>query len=142
MAKKSKDTTVDRGGRPALYSNPNDLERMADNYFSKCEEDQINLTITGLCLYLGFESKQSFYDYEKRDGFSYCIRKLRMRIENAYEQHLHGPGCVGSIFALKNFDWTDKQEIDHKNNGDSFNNISDAELLAIASKLVESKSKG
>jgi hypothetical protein len=141
MAKKSKDTTVDRGGRPALYSNPEDLERMADSYFNKCATDEINLTITGLCLYLGFESKQSFYDYEKRDGFTYSIRRLRMKIENAYEQRLHGPGCGGSIFALKNFDWKDKQEIDHKNNGDSFNNLSDAELLAIAAKLTNPETK-
>ena len=35
----------------------------------------------------------------------------------------------------------DKQEIDHKNNGNSFNNLSDAELLTIASKLINPETK-
>jgi hypothetical protein len=65
-------------------------------------------TITGLVLYLGFCDRSSFYDTEKRDGFSYTIKRARTRIENAYEKR----GDTFSIFALKNFGWTDKSEID------------------------------
>jgi hypothetical protein len=69
------------------------------------------ITITGLALYLGFESRQSFYDYEKRDGYSYIIKRARMRVENAYEHRLDSKNPTGPIFALKNMGWSDKQDI-------------------------------
>lgn len=69
-------------------------------------------TITGLALFLGFESKQSMYDYEKKESFAYPIKRARMMIEHAYEQNLHQDKPAGSIFALKNMGWVDKQEID------------------------------
>ena len=70
-------------------------------------------TITGLCLYLGFESRQSFYDYEQRsEKFSYVIKKARMRIESHYEEGLQLGNTVGSIFALKNMGWRDRIEQD------------------------------
>lgn len=71
-------------------------------------------TITGLALYIGFESRQSFYDYEKNGEFSYCIKRARLRIETEYEKRLQGNNPAGAIFALKNFGWSDKQEIDQK----------------------------
>lgn len=72
-----------------------------------------NATISGLALFLGFESRQSFYDYEKNEEFSYTIKKARLRIESAYEQELLSRNATGAIFALKNFGWRDKQELEH-----------------------------
>ena len=42
---------------------------------------------------------------------------------------------------INNHNWKDQSHIDHTNNGTSFNKLSDAELLIIAAKLVESKAK-
>lgn len=67
-------------------------------------------TITGLALYLGFESRQSFYDYESREEFSYTIKRARLIIENEYEKKLSGNNCTGAIFALKNLGWKDRTE--------------------------------
>jgi len=69
-------------------------------------------TITGLALYCNFESRQSFYDYEKNGEFSYTIKRARLRIEMEYEKALHGTSPTGAIFALKNFGWKDKQEVE------------------------------
>lgn len=69
-------------------------------------------TITGLCLYLGFESRQSFYEYEQKPEFTYTIKKARLLIETEYEEMLQAGSTSGAIFALKNFGWTDRQEID------------------------------
>lgn len=69
-------------------------------------------TITGLALYLGFESRQSFYDYEKHPEFSYTIKKARLLIENEYEEQLQAGNTVGAIFALKNMGWKDKHEVE------------------------------
>jgi hypothetical protein len=64
-------------------------------------------------LFLGFDSRQSFYDYEKRDGFSYIIKKARLKVESHYEQCLQYGNVTGAIFPLKNMGWSDKQEIEH-----------------------------
>lgn len=71
-------------------------------------------TITGLALHLGFASRQSFYDYEERGEYSYIIKNARLRVEKGYELRLHGNNPTGSIFALKNMGWSDKQEIEQK----------------------------
>ncbi len=95
-------------GRPPKYENKEDLQKKVDEYFDQLEETAHG-TITGLALYLGFESRQSFYDYEGKESFSYTIRRARLRIENVYENGLMKQGVqTGCIFALKNFGWTDK----------------------------------
>lgn len=69
-------------------------------------------TISGLCYHIGFESRQSFYAYEDKPQFSYTVKRGRLFIERHYEEMLQGGNVTGAIFALKNFDWSDKQEID------------------------------
>lgn len=124
-------------GRPPVYDNPDDLAKKVDEYFEYvkgdytyvCKTDDDGkeydtkvytrepepVTITGLCLYLGFESRQSFYDYEKRPGFSYIIKRSRMMVENYYEKTAQSAKQqTFHIFALKNMGWSDKQEIDQK----------------------------
>lgn len=96
--------------RPAMFSKVSDLQIEADKYFAECEKKKKPLTITGLAYSLGFESRQSFYDYEERGEFSYAIKRLRLRIENSYEEMLSKPACTGAIFALKNMSWKDKTE--------------------------------
>lgn len=120
-------------GHPPKFSNPDDLQDKIDLYFKEGVKKRTVLvgpannripleipvpTITGLCIYLGFESRQSFYDYESRPEFSYTIKKARLFIENEYEEMLNTGNTTGAIFALKNFGWTDKQEIDQTVKGD------------------------
>jgi hypothetical protein len=87
-------------------------------------------------LWLGFESRQSFYDYEKEGEFSYTIKKARLRIEERYEQRLHGNSPAGAIFALKNFGWTDRQEIDHTTKGEKIG-LDDEQLEAKLDKALK-----
>lgn len=113
---------ADLGGRPPLFETPADLKQKVDQYFEwikgekndkgEYTRDPEHVTITGIALYLGFESRQSFYDYEKKDGFTYIIKRARMIVENSYEQNLRSNNVTGSIFALKNMGWTDKQEVE------------------------------
>ena len=70
-------------------------------------------TITGLVYFLGFASRQSFYDYEKQDHLSYTIKRARLFIESEYEAQLQIGNTTGAIFALKNMGWADKTEIEH-----------------------------
>lgn len=130
------------GGRPSLYESSKDLEEKIEEYFEyvkgefhletdydedgkpvevkKWDRYPEPITITGLCLYLGFESRQSFYDYEKRDGFSYIIKRARLRVENYYEKTgASADKPTFQIFALKNMGWADRQEVDHTTKGES-----------------------
>ena len=95
-------------GRPPIWDDPEAFSKKVDEYF---ETDQ-SPTWTGLALYLGFESRQSLEDYKKREGFSYPIKKALLRIENQYEKNIATRNPAGAIFALKNFGWRDKQEIE------------------------------
>lgn len=105
---------ADLGGRPAVYEDPSLMQADVDIYFSQ----EGKKTMTGLALALGFDSRQSLYDYQKRPGFSYIINKALLRIENQYEENLHGQNVAGSIFVLKNMGWKDRTETDITTGGE------------------------
>lgn len=120
--------------RPPKYKSAKQLQQKIDEYFKNCPDFRVltfidkntselktekvaTPTITGLALFLGFCSRQSFYDYENQPNFSYTIKKARLKIENEYEKQLPNPNNSGIIFALKNLGWKDRteQEIVNKN---------------------------
>src|SRR5690606_17898499 len=104
---------------PPLYDNPEKLLKDGLTYFNSTDKP----TITGLCLHLGFESRQSFYDTENREGFSYTIKRLRLMIEHQYELKLSDKdyATTGVLFALKNLGWKDTQEVENNVNVTNFN---------------------
>jgi hypothetical protein len=116
-------------GRPPFYETPEQFEAKVADYFDnpptkpmRFGNDVIEVpvpTITGLALHLGFESRQSFYDYESKAGFTYTVKKARAKIEKHYEELLQTGGGAGAIFALKNFGWKDKTETDLTSNGEA-----------------------
>lgn len=110
-------------GRPPAYSSVEELQGKVDEYFATIELSGKPATISGLAFHLGFESKQSVYDYEKFEEFTYPIKRARLRIEVEYEQKLSGNSVTGSIFALKNMGWKDKTEQDITTAGDKINSI-------------------
>lgn len=65
-------------------------------------------TITGLALFVGFNSMQIFEDYEKKGKFGAALKRGRLRIEAVYEKKLHQQSPTGAIFALRNMGWQDK----------------------------------
>lgn len=94
------------------YDDPDELQKVIDAYFELCED---TLTITGLALACGFCSRQSMYDYEKKEKFAYIIKKARLRIENFYElKLLDKKHTGGACFALKNMGWSDEQHHTHE----------------------------
>lgn len=96
--------------RPAMWDDPVAFEAKVDQYFNS----EPVPTWSGLALYLGFESRKSLHDYGQKEGFSYPVKKALIRIEAIYEQRMVQGQAAGPIFALKNFGWTDKQEIDQR----------------------------
>jgi len=87
-----------------------DGEKMYDEEADEWEREPEKVTITGLILYLGFCSRDSFYQYGKNKVFMYTIKKAHSRIEQHYENMLCGNNVAGPIFALKNLQWKDQTQ--------------------------------
>lgn len=95
------------GARPK-YKNPEELRLVVEEYLNSVPFER--LTVSGLALAIG--SKQSLYDYAEKDGYGHIVNEARLYIESSYEQALRaGQSGAGSIFALKQFGWTDKSEV-------------------------------
>lgn len=109
--KNNKYAVGNNGGRPPKYGSAKELAAAVDEYLEGAEVK----TVTGLAIALGFESRQSLYDYEKREEFSYIIRRAKLFVENYYElQLLTSNSATGPKFALQQMGWSDKRELDLK----------------------------
>lgn len=98
-------------GRPPHYENREQMQEKILEYFNKCyKRGKCHATITGLILYLGFESRSTFYAYEEKEEFSYIIKCARMFVENCYENQLYSDRPSGAIFALNQMGWKQKTE--------------------------------
>lgn len=100
-----------------FFKTAKELQEKIDEYIELCTSDIENikpLTYTGLAYHLGFASRQSIWEYSKRkDELALPVKRAMLRIEQSYEEALHGNSPTGSIFALKNRGWRDKQELEH-----------------------------
>lgn len=117
---------TDGPGRPPMYSSAKDLQDKIDEYFlvgrhNRKMVSQLGveyevpfITTTDLALYLGFASRQSLWEYGQRPEFTYAIKRALTFIERDYEEALKLQNATGAIFALKNFGWKDRIEIDIK----------------------------
>ena len=117
------------GGRPLKFENAEQMQKLIDKYFAETPDDEI--TITGLALALDTDRK-TLINYENRDEFFNTIKKAKTIVENSYERALRKNGRTGEIFALKNFGWTDKQEIDSNVNVSNYQELSVEELKKLA----------
>ncbi len=100
--------------RPLKYKTVEELEAAIKEYFNSRQLQVMPPTIAGLALWLGFEDRQSIYDYKDRPAFSCTIKKAITAMEDYAEQRLLvGEGSsTGAIFWLKNHGWKDKTETD------------------------------
>lgn len=105
------------GGRPRIISSPQEFDERVDSFLVQCQVDGDPITLTGLILSLGLSSRESLDEYGRRPEFSDSVKYAKLLIENGYEKKLHEQSCTGPIFALKNFGWKDKQEVDQTVNG-------------------------
>jgi hypothetical protein len=98
------------GGRPRKHRSPVDMQRLIDAYFEHCDEIDEPYTITGLALSLDM-TRTGLLDYERRGEFADTVKRAKARVEHSVEVGALRHGRAGHIFALKNYGWTDRQEI-------------------------------
>jgi len=128
-------------GRKRLIDSPETFDMLVDTYVQMCKDSQEPILLTGLILSLGLVSKDSFYDYQKYPEFSDSVKRARMLVEMEYEKRLNvGSNAAAPIFALKNFGWSDKQEINHTSDDNSMSpvagiTVTQAEVKEILKEL-------
>jgi hypothetical protein len=67
------------------------------------------VTISGLALALGFNSRQQFEQYLHNGQFADVVKQAMLRVEAGYEANLH-QNTTGAMFALKSMGWKEKPE--------------------------------
>lgn len=97
-------------GRPLKFGSVEELQGLIDKYFEETPREE--WTITNLALALD-TNRQGLMEYGRREEFADTVKKAKAKVEGSYELDLKKHGRVGTIFALKNFGWTDKQEVAH-----------------------------
>lgn len=135
------------GGRPPKYKTKEEIQEKIDAYFKECEgkvlydgegnpvQDKYGnvivygakpLTITGLALALGFNSRKSLLDYQGKEEFVNTITRAKAKVEQYAEERLFDKdGANGAKFSLaNNFEgWKEKQQIEADVNGEITINI-------------------
>lgn len=130
------------GGRPPFYNTAEEMQEQIDAYFEECKGHKLvddegrtmrdkygypifvdarPLTITGLALALGFNSRQALLNYQAKDEFYDTILRAKARVECYAEERLFDKdGANGAKFSLaNNFEgWKEKQQIEAEVNSD------------------------
>ena len=98
-------------GRPKLFKNKEELQEKIDIYKQYLEDSDKPPTIAGLAYYTGID-RQTLYNYKKDAEFFGTIKRFVDWVIMTYEETAITNSSGGVIFLLKNYGYTDKQEID------------------------------
>jgi hypothetical protein len=102
------------GGRPLKFKTPQEIRDKAAAYFKACKRNKEPITITGLCIALGtYRDVIMQYEDERGPEFTNAVKDAKQVCQSYAESKLFGQNAAGPIFALKNYGWSDKQEIEH-----------------------------
>lgn len=98
--------TVIRGRKPKINTkitsrSKTQTNTIVDNTRKAVNEKYDPPTVSGLALFLGFESIYDLEAYENQGLFKLHIRKARLLINAAFEKKLYNANASGAIFALK-----------------------------------------
>ncbi|MBE5880394.1 MAG: hypothetical protein E7288_10550 [Lachnospiraceae bacterium] len=135
-------------GRPPKYKSKEEIQEKIDAYFEECKGTPLinketgepyfdkngapivygvrPLTITGLALALGFNSRQSLLNYQDKEEFMDTITRAKAQVERYAEERLYDKdGANGAKFSLaNNFEgWREKQSIEADVNSEVTINI-------------------
>jgi hypothetical protein len=98
------------GGRPPIWSSPEQLQNQINLYYEDCKSRNAPLTIAGLAVGMNVD-RQTVYNYAKKDEFFDIVKKAREYVLASWEEVAITRGNAGTIFLMKNYGYTDRQEI-------------------------------
>lgn len=100
-----------------IFQTPAEMEAAITEYFTEVlkpfgRNREFRPTINGLCFHLGFSTRQTLHDYEKKDDdYGHLVKRAKLYILSCYEEKLYSKDWGGAAFALKNIgkgEWTDE----------------------------------
>ena len=100
--------------RPRKIESPEMMDALVDAYVWECRNNHEPLTLSGMILALGLFERNSLDKYATySEDFAHSVKRAKLIVAHAYEINLRGNNVTGSIFALKNFGWSDRQQLEH-----------------------------
>lgn len=98
-------------GRPQVIKNVEELEEKVKRYQKYLKGANKPPTMAGLAYYLEID-RRTLYNYTKKDEFIPTIKKLKDWILMTLEESAIEKGNGGIVFLLKNYGYTDQQNVD------------------------------
>jgi hypothetical protein len=133
---------MSKTGRPLKFETAEELQAAIDIYFAqdrKSEDQPFMPTMAGLALHLGFNSRNSLYNYKERTQFAGVIKNAITQLEAVVERLLlTDSNAAGKIFWLKNHGWKDTQEHEISHGA---KDMDDDQLDALAARYVSEINK-
>jgi hypothetical protein len=137
-------------GRPPIFSTPEEMQKAVDYYFDTTQSPVVTktgveyvpgpYTMTGLALALGFNSRQTLYEYEENPVFSDTVLRARARVVAYAEGRLYDrDGAQGAKFALSNYKdgWVERSE--QVVTGTVIHQLDAASLIAAEDRLLTAR---
>lgn len=113
------------GGRPPIYESPEAFANKLNQYIEY--EDSLKpidkasgqgkgvYTLEGAALFLGFATRDSMYDYAKKEEFSYIVNRFKLFLTDWNVKKLYWGGTFpGAMFWLKNWGGYTDETIQHQ----------------------------
>lgn len=99
-------------GRPKIWENAEELEKKIEAYKKYLKDNKKPPTIAGFAYHLGVD-RGTIYNYKKDDEFFNTIKSFVDWIIMNWEEYALDNSSAGLIFLMKNYGYTDKQDIEH-----------------------------
>lgn len=119
--------------RPLKFESVEVLQEKIDQYFKETSKDE--WTLTWLAVFLD-TSRETLQNYQDREEFFDSIKKAKDIVEMWYEIDLKKKGNTWTIFALKNFWWADKTEVDNTIKWNLETTINEDQMKLIANRVI------
>lgn len=97
-------------GRPPMYKDPEEVREKIEAYKKYLKEEGKPATIAGGAYWLGMD-RITFYKYGQKEAFGNIIKEFREWILYELEQSAAEKGHAGNIFLMKNYGYTDRQDL-------------------------------
>lgn len=98
-------------GRGLAFKSVEELNSKLENYKEYLTKTGKPPTMAGLAYYLGID-RRTLYNYAEKDEFFHTIKNFRDWIMMTLEESAIEKGNGGIVFLLKNYGYTDQQNVD------------------------------
>lgn len=118
------------------FESPDEFDRLAEEYFQYCDDNNKPYTITGLACYLDVDRTWFFCHDQEGTPYFDAVKRAKQRIlrDNEEKSIVGKYNTTFMIFSLKNnFGWSDKQDVNVNANVKSpYSELTEEELKKLA----------